>query len=513
MGSRVRVFWTGERRWFKGVCGKSTVEGGRTIHKVTYDDGDVKWHDLTEEIWLSEPDAKSKTSKTSKASTSAPAAAASSAGKKRPAAAAVADEVEDSRGNGSGNGSGNGKARASTSSPPPKAKLKPAKKTSSSGAPAALPAWAQGCGRAPPAAAALADGVRVPPLPPSLVSLSEADVEVFPCGVIKVKNAMPVEARQRLWDTVMCAGFDYREIAQGKKDNQGANMWYTKAAGAPDILLHYNYYEPPNAEQPPPMAVLCAADSVFREVSKLSVAQSILEPKSNEEDDNEDVASEGTTSAATVPGEGAPSTSADRSSGEAAAGGNASSGEGASSGGAAKRSKPEKEVWVDEAAADLATLAENVAKRKEEEERRLLWPRHPNFRSVLAIGYRPTDTFRWHTDLAGEEGWVCSLSVGATSYFEYLPTAAPSALRRARARAEGSEVVRVEIASGDAVLFNGGLLAHRVASVAPDSCDGAMGSAEQMAPYVRLNCQVRYYGSGEGYGLHELLARGFDYVE
>jgi hypothetical protein len=171
-------------------------------------------------------------------------------------------------------------------------------------------------------------------------------------------------------------------------------------------------------------------------------------------------------------------------------------------------------VWVDEAAADLAALAENIAKQKAFEEQRLLWPRQPNFRSVLAIGYKPNDTFRWHTDLAGEEGWVCSLSVGASSTFEYLPTAAPSALRRARARAEGSEVVRVEIASGDVLLFNGGLLAHRVASVAHETHDPEMqGLAEQMAPYCRLNCQVRVYGHGDAFGLHELLARGFDYVK
>ena len=34
----------------------------------------------------------------------------------------------------------------------------------------------------------------------------------------------------------------------------------------------------------------------------------------------------------------------------------------------------------------------------------------------------------------------------------------------------------------------------------------------QMAPYVRLNMQVRVYGAGEAYGLTELLKRGYDYV-
>ena len=49
----------------------------------------------------------------------------------------------------------------------------------------------------------------------------------------------------------------------------------------------------------------------------------------------------------------------------------------------------------------------------------------------------------------------------------------------------------MEIASGDVVFFNGGLVAHRVAAVAGDTSDAAMGSEAQMAPYVRLNCQVR----------------------
>lgn len=39
----------------------------------------------------------------------------------------------------------------------------------------------------------------------------------------------------------MCGGFDYRAV-EGEL-NQGANTWYTKTPGAPDILLHYNYYE------------------------------------------------------------------------------------------------------------------------------------------------------------------------------------------------------------------------------------------------------------------------------
>lgn len=106
---------------------------------------------------------------------------------------------------------------------------------------------------------------------------------------------------------------------------------------------------------------------------------------------------------------------------------------------------------------------------------------------------------------------MCSLSVGATAIFEYLPTAAPSALRRARAIAGGEQVVQVEIGSGDAVLFHGGLLAHRLSSVDPEPAAAQLAGCH-MGPYVRLNLQVRVFGSGLDLGLQDLLARGWDYV-
>ena len=58
----------------------------------------------------------------------------------------------------------------------------------------------------------------------------------------------------------------------------------------------------------------------------------------------------------------------------------------------------------------LTLILTSTIWQAKDEERRLLWPRQPNFRSVLAIGYKPTDSFRWHTDLAGEDGWVCLIS-------------------------------------------------------------------------------------------------------
>ena len=43
-----------------------------------------------------------------------------------------------------------------------------------------------------------------------------------------------------------------------------ADSVYTNAVGAPDILLHYNYYSAPSSDQPPPMDVLQIADAVYR---------------------------------------------------------------------------------------------------------------------------------------------------------------------------------------------------------------------------------------------------------
>ena len=94
-----------------------------------------------------------------------------------------------------------------------------------------------------------------------------------------------------------------------------------------------------------------------------------------------------------------------------------------------------------------------------------------DFRSVLALGYKASDSFRWHTDMAGDEGWVFSFSLGATASFEYLPAVAPSAKRRAEAR-KAVDPVRVLLGCGDCLLFHGGFLAHRVShSLARTSLD------------------------------------------
>ena len=511
-GSRLRVYWVGEKRWFKGVVTKESTEDGHKIHHIRYDDGDTKWHNLADELWLqlgggkappaAEPAAEPSSSASKAASNKRPAAASSSSDAPSPRPKKKTTEKEPASASKAASSKRPAAASSSSDAPTPRPKSKstekaaPRSKGVSSSGKAAVPVVLR-----PPSPSEIAA------LPP-LINVDPAKVEVYPCGVIRIKDAVPYGSRQRLWDTVMCAGFDFREVAAASGGGRnGANMWYTQAAGAPDILLHYNYYEAPAKDQPPPMALLCAADAVFRETAKLEPVQTALEPKEDSDDNDE------TDDSKSAHGSASGRASSEEGSARDAAESESTSRNGGGGSSAASAAPTVKAPWVDEAAADVATLAENVAKRAADEARRLLWPREPNFRSVLAIGYRPTDTFRWHTDLAGEDGWVCSLSVGATAVLEYLPTPAPSALRRARARSdgEGEEVVRVEVGSGDAILFHGGLLAHRVSSVDPTPSDAERAGCH-MDPYVRLNLQVRVYGSGLDWGLQELLERGFDYV-
>ena len=52
LGTHIKVYWTGERRWFVGVIDNARKEDGKRIHHVTYRDGDKKWHHLPSEWWL-----------------------------------------------------------------------------------------------------------------------------------------------------------------------------------------------------------------------------------------------------------------------------------------------------------------------------------------------------------------------------------------------------------------------------------------------------------------------------
>ena len=60
VGTRLRVFWEGDKRWFKGVVAQYSFENGRRIHKINYDDGDIEWLNLADECWLEVPEKKIK---------------------------------------------------------------------------------------------------------------------------------------------------------------------------------------------------------------------------------------------------------------------------------------------------------------------------------------------------------------------------------------------------------------------------------------------------------------------
>ena len=290
VGTRLRVFWIEEKRWFKGVVRAFAVEGGHKIHQIHYEDGDVKWHNLAEEFWLQMGGGSQKPT-AKKAAGLNRSAASNNSGKKAalkpaavstsPVALAAPPAAHRPGSNGIAHFRGGGTFRADGSH-----RGGSSKKGSSSGATPALPKFmhAEGTTReamAPPASvsesAELPSSSACPAVAMPPVSLCPEQVEMLPCGVVKLKGVVSAEAQQRLWDAVMCGGFDYRAV-EGEV-NQGANTWYTKTPGAPDILLHYNYYEPPVGsrraglkralatsclEQPPPMSILCLADTILQ---------------------------------------------------------------------------------------------------------------------------------------------------------------------------------------------------------------------------------------------------------
>ena len=58
VGTRVCVWWGGDGRWYSGVIDALRPRRGTIWHRVSYDDGDVKWHALSEgngETWRLEP--------------------------------------------------------------------------------------------------------------------------------------------------------------------------------------------------------------------------------------------------------------------------------------------------------------------------------------------------------------------------------------------------------------------------------------------------------------------------
>ena len=49
VGTRISVMWEAERRWFSG--GVQRFDGTDATHRVLYDDGDEKWHELSKFQW------------------------------------------------------------------------------------------------------------------------------------------------------------------------------------------------------------------------------------------------------------------------------------------------------------------------------------------------------------------------------------------------------------------------------------------------------------------------------
>ena len=88
LGSLVKVFWTGEKRWFFGVIDETRREDGKRIHHVTYKDGDKKWHHLPSEWWLQVKDVAKEKAEKAAAKAAANAAAAFAAAAEKQAAVA-----------------------------------------------------------------------------------------------------------------------------------------------------------------------------------------------------------------------------------------------------------------------------------------------------------------------------------------------------------------------------------------------------------------------------------------
>ena len=294
--------------------------------------------------------------------------------------------------------------------------------------------------------------------------MSARIVERLPLGVVKLTGFLSDEARQRLYDNVLIAGWDHRV------SGSYADSVYTNAVGAPDILLHYNYYSAPPPDQPPPMDVLQIADAVYRGYREMVVQEEATLAVDAVHPDRFDQTRAGADSQRN--GIASVSTTSSCKSERAAS----------------------------------PTQEEYEARLLEERRARCYFPREADFRSVLALGYRATDTFRWHTDMAGDDGWVCSFSLGATATFEYLPQIAPSARNRIDARAQ-SEPVRVQVGCGDCLMFHGGYLPHRITR-----CDGrpseAFAGLNADNSIARLNLQCRVYGASPEHGLANLLGGG-----
>jgi len=153
--------------------------------------------------------------------------------------------------------------------------------------------------------------------------------------------------------------------------------------------------------------------------------------------------------------------------------------------------------WEAEHLEVLGESENDLSTRQKRE--RCTFPSLAAFRSVLALGYRGSDRFRWHTDMAGDDGWVCSFSLGSTATLEYLPVVCTSAKFRAEAR-EALQPVAVPLACGDCLLFHGGYLPHRITECA-EQTSPTFARMNGGSVHVRVNLQVRIFGASQDHGL------------
>ena len=102
---------------------------------------------------------------------------------------------------------------------------------------------------------------------------------------------------------------------------------------------------------------------------------------------------------------------------------------------------------------------------------------------------------------------LCSISLGATARFEYLPAAAPSARRRCVVQNE-QPPVKVDLECGDVLLLQGGLLPHRIVGCTREPPPFFAGISAGTA-LCRVNIQVRLWGHDPSLSLGSLLEDGF----
>lgn len=84
------------------------------------------------------------------------------------------------------------------------------------------------------------------------------ELEYFPAGVVLLRRALSGSEQTALVDNALIAGFQHRATPK--------DALYTNAQGQPDVALHWNYYEPPPDDQPPPLSALELSSRALRTI-------------------------------------------------------------------------------------------------------------------------------------------------------------------------------------------------------------------------------------------------------